>query len=65
MKYRMPGTPLLRVVTVVAAAAGVTALRWWRRPNWGAVLLAFVAHQFRDLGCVHRSRRHTALCAGD
>ena len=43
MKYRMPGTPLLRVVTVVAAAAGVTALLWWRGPNWGAVLHAFDA----------------------
>ena len=43
MKYRMPGTPLLRVVTVVAAAAGVAALLWWRGPNWGAVLHAFDA----------------------
>jgi hypothetical protein len=33
VKYRMPGTPLLRVVTVVAAAAGVTALLWWCGPH--------------------------------
>jgi uncharacterized membrane protein YbhN (UPF0104 family) len=39
----MPGTPLVRVVTVVAAAAGVGALLWWRGPDWGSVLHAFDA----------------------
>ena len=43
MKYRMPGSPLVRVVTVVAAAAGVGALLWWRGPDWGTVLHAFDA----------------------
>jgi glycosyltransferase 2 family protein len=39
----MPGTPLVRVVTVAAAAAGVGALLWWRGPDWGTVLQAFDA----------------------
>ena len=43
MKYRIPGTPLLRVVVVLAAAAGVVALLWWRGPNWGSVWHAFDA----------------------
>ncbi len=43
MKYRVPGSPLVRVVTVVAAAAGVGALLWWRGPDWGSVLHAFDA----------------------
>jgi glycosyltransferase 2 family protein len=34
---------LLRVVLVVAAAAGVGALVWWRGPNWGTVGDAFTA----------------------
>ena len=43
MKYRVPGTPLLRVMVVLAAAAGVVALVWWRGPNWGDVWHAFDA----------------------
>jgi len=43
VKYRVPGSPLVRVVTVVAAAAGVGALLWWRGPDWGSVLHAFDA----------------------
>lgn len=43
MKYRIPGTPLLRVVVVLAAAAGVVALMWWRGPNWNQVWHAFDA----------------------
>jgi glycosyltransferase 2 family protein len=40
---RIPGSPLLRVAVVLAAAAGVAALLWWRGPDWGAVWHAFDA----------------------
>ena len=43
MKSRIPGTPLVRVMVVLAAAAGVVALLWWRGPNWGEVWHAFDA----------------------
>ncbi|HLM36809.1 MAG TPA: lysylphosphatidylglycerol synthase transmembrane domain-containing protein [Gaiellaceae bacterium] len=43
MKYRIPGTPLLRVMVVLAAAAGVVALMWWRGPDWNQVWHAFDA----------------------
>jgi glycosyltransferase 2 family protein len=40
---RIPGSPLLRIAAVLAAAAGVVALLWWRGPDWGAVWHAFDA----------------------
>jgi glycosyltransferase 2 family protein len=40
---RVPGSPLWRIVAVLAAAAGVIALVWWRGPDWGAVWHAFDA----------------------
>ncbi|MDQ2909995.1 MAG: flippase-like domain-containing protein [Actinomycetota bacterium] len=43
MSFRIPGSPLLRVVVVLAAAAGVAALLWWRGPNWSDVWHAFDA----------------------
>ncbi len=43
MNFRVPGLLLLRVVTVMAAAAGVAALLLWRGPNWGEVWHAFDA----------------------
>jgi uncharacterized membrane protein YbhN (UPF0104 family) len=43
---RVPGSPLLRVAVVVAAAAGVVALLWWRGPDWGTVWHAFDAVQW-------------------
>ena len=43
MNIRIPGSPWLRVVAVVAAAAGVGALVWWRGPDWGTVWHAFDA----------------------
>ena len=43
MNVRIPGTPLLRVAVVVAAAAGVVALLWWRGPDWSTVWHAFDA----------------------
>lgn len=41
MNMRIPGSPLLRGVIVLAAAAGVVALFWWRAPDWGTVGDAF------------------------
>jgi uncharacterized membrane protein YbhN (UPF0104 family) len=43
MNLRIPGSPLLRIAVVLAAAAGVGALFWWRGPDWGAVWHAFDA----------------------
>jgi uncharacterized membrane protein YbhN (UPF0104 family) len=43
VNIRIPGSPWLRVVAVVAAAAGVGALLWWRGPDWGTVWHAFDA----------------------
>jgi glycosyltransferase 2 family protein len=40
---RIPGSPLLRAVVVLVAAAGVGALFWWRGPDWGSVWHAFDA----------------------
>jgi uncharacterized protein (TIRG00374 family) len=38
---RIPGAPLLRIAVMIAAAAGVVALLWWRGPDWGTVWHAF------------------------
>ena len=43
MNLRIPGSPWLRVVAVIVAAAGVAALVWWRGPDWGVVWHAFDA----------------------
>ncbi len=43
MSPRIPGSPLLRSVVVLVAAAGVGALFWWRGPDWGSVWHAFDA----------------------
>jgi uncharacterized membrane protein YbhN (UPF0104 family) len=43
MRFALPRNALVRVVLVVAAAAGLIALVWWRGPEWGAVLDAFRA----------------------
>lgn len=40
---RVPRSPLWRILAVLAAAAGVIALVWWRGPDWGAVWHAFDA----------------------
>jgi uncharacterized protein (TIRG00374 family) len=41
VNLKIPGSPLLRLVVVVAAAAGVGALLWWRGPDWNTVGHAF------------------------
>ena len=43
MNIRIPGSPWVRVVAVVVAAAGLAALLWWRGPDWGTVWHAFDA----------------------
>ena len=43
MNFKIPGSPWLRAAVVVAAAAGVGALLWWRGPDWGTVWHAFDA----------------------
>ena len=43
MKLALPGSMLVRIVLVLAAAAGLVALVWWRGPEWGAVADAFTA----------------------
>jgi glycosyltransferase 2 family protein len=43
VKVRVPGTPLVRVAVVLAAAAGLWALVWWRGPDWSTVWHAFDA----------------------
>ncbi len=43
MKLRLPGTPLVRILVVVAAAGGLAALVWWRGPEWDTVWHAFDA----------------------
>ena len=40
---RIPRSPVWRIVGVLAAAAGLVALVWWRGPDWGAVWHAFDA----------------------
>ena len=40
---KIPGSPLLRIGVVLAAAGGVVALLWWRGPDWGTVWHAFDA----------------------
>jgi uncharacterized protein (TIRG00374 family) len=46
VNLRIPGSLWLRVAVVVVAAAGVTALTWWRGPDWGSVWHAFDAVQW-------------------
>ena len=41
MNFRIPGSPLLRVLVVLAAGCGLGALVWWRGPDWGTVGHAF------------------------
>jgi uncharacterized membrane protein YbhN (UPF0104 family) len=41
VNFRIPGSPLLRVAVVLAAACGLGALVWWRGPDWGTVGHAF------------------------
>ena len=43
MNLRIPGSPLVRVLAVMAAAAAVVGLLWWRGPDWGTVWHAFDA----------------------
>ena len=43
MNVRIPGSPVLRALVVLAAAAGLGALVWWRGPDWGTVGHAFDA----------------------
>jgi uncharacterized membrane protein YbhN (UPF0104 family) len=43
VSLRIPGSPWLRVVAVLACAAGVVALLWWRGPDWHTVWHAFDA----------------------
>jgi glycosyltransferase 2 family protein len=43
VRFALPRSALLRVALVVAAAAGLGALVWWRGPEWGSVLDAFHA----------------------
>jgi uncharacterized membrane protein YbhN (UPF0104 family) len=43
VNLRIPGSPLVRTAVVIAGAAGVGALLWWRGPDWGAVGHAFDA----------------------
>ena len=43
MNLRIPGSPLVRVAAVLAAACGLGALVWWRGPDWGTVGHAFDA----------------------
>ncbi|HYX89165.1 MAG TPA: lysylphosphatidylglycerol synthase transmembrane domain-containing protein [Gaiellaceae bacterium] len=41
MRFTLPRSALARLALVVAAAAGLGALVWWRGPEWGAVADAF------------------------
>jgi glycosyltransferase 2 family protein len=43
VNYKIPGSPLLRVLVVLAVAAGVATLLWWRGPDWNTVWHAFDA----------------------
>ena len=43
MRLALPRRVLVRVLLVLAAAAGLVALVWWRGPEWGAVADAFSA----------------------
>jgi glycosyltransferase 2 family protein len=43
MRPRIPGSPIVRGLIVLAAACGVGALMWWRGPDWGTVGHAFDA----------------------
>src|SRR5919197_1059365 len=41
MRFAIPRSLVARAAIVVAAAAGLGALVWWRGPEWGAVADAF------------------------
>jgi len=43
MSLRIPGSPLIRVAAVLAGAAVVAVMLWWRGPDWGTVWHAFDA----------------------
>ena len=43
VSLRIPGSPMLRVLAVLAAAATVAGLLWWRGPDWHTVWHAFDA----------------------
>jgi len=43
VNVRIPGSPMLRALVVLAVAAGLGALVWWRGPDWGTVWHAFDA----------------------
>jgi glycosyltransferase 2 family protein len=43
VKPTVPGSPLVRIAVVIAAAAGLGALVWWRGPDWSTVWHAFDA----------------------
>jgi glycosyltransferase 2 family protein len=43
VNLRIPGSPLVRVLVVLAAGCGLGALVWWRGPDWGTVVHAFDA----------------------
>jgi uncharacterized protein (TIRG00374 family) len=44
---RIPGSPWLRLVVVLLAAAGIVAAFWWRGPSWAAVSDAFTVVHWR------------------
>ena len=43
MSLRIPGSPLIRIAAVLAGAAVVAVMLWWRGPDWGTVWHAFDA----------------------
>ena len=43
MNLRIPGSPLVRIAAVLAGAAVVVGMLWWRGPDWGTVWHAFDA----------------------
>ena len=43
MSLRIPGSPLIRIAAVLAGAAVVAGMLWWRGPDWGTVWHAFDA----------------------
>jgi len=47
VKVSIPERRWIRITVVVAVAAGVAALLWWRGPEWGAIRDAFRAVEWR------------------